>query len=223
MPDDYKISDLSNAVEISNNDLMEISAVNSSSDTGYSSVKATMTQIAEKIANDVQYSADLETTAKTIVGAINEVNAGGGGGGASSLDDLDDVDIDSPQDGQILLYDDANDEWVNGDNVAKSLAESVKTTDETPYQLRQTPITANRTLEKLIGVSCAFNQLVNTGDTSINTTSGHKYVTKINNVWSIIAGDSAVTIVDDSSDMVIDLTACFGSEVADYLYNLENG
>ena len=93
--------------------------------------------------------------------------------------------------------------------------------NETPYQLRQTPITANRTLEKLIGVSCAFNQLVNTGDTSINTTSGRKYLTKINNVWSIIAGGSAVTIVDDSSDMVIDLTAMFGSEVADYLYNLE--
>lgn len=94
--------------------------------------------------------------------------------------------------------------------------------DSVPYQLRQTPITANRTLEKLIGVSCAFNQLINSGDTSINTTSGHKYVTKINNVWSIIAGGSAVTIVDDSSDMVIDLTACFGSEVADYLYTLES-
>ena len=106
---------------------------------------------------------------------------------------------------------------------ALSLVESVKTLEQTPYQLRQTPITANRTLEKLIGVSCAFNQLVNTGDTSINTTSGHKYVTKINNVWSIISGGSAVTIVDDSSDMLIDLTACFGSEVADYLYNLENG
>lgn len=161
MPDDYKISDLSNVVEISNNDLMEISAVNSSSDTGYSSVKATMTQIAEKIANGVQYSADLETTSKTLVGAINEVNAGGG---ASSLDDLGDVDIDSPQDKQVLLYDDANDEWVNGDNVAKSLAESIKTTEETPYQYRQTPLTANRTLEKLIGVSCAFNQLVQNGN-----------------------------------------------------------
>ena len=41
MPDDYKISDLSNVVEISNNDLVEISAVNTSSQTGYSSVKAT--------------------------------------------------------------------------------------------------------------------------------------------------------------------------------------
>ena len=99
----------------------------------------------------------------------------------------------------------------------------VYTENETPYQIRTAPAGNNRCLEKLVGVSCAFNQLVNSGDTSINTTSGRKYLTKINNVWSIISGGSAVTIVDDTSDMVIDLTACFGSEVADYLYNLENG
>ena len=118
-------------------------------------------------------------------------------------------------------------DWDQSDNTAKDYIKNkpyvtVYTENETPYQIRTAPAGNNRTLEKLIGVSCAFNQLVNSGDTSINTTSGHKYVTKINNVWSIIAGGSAVTIVDDSSDMVIDLTACFGSEVADYLYNLEN-
>ena len=99
----------------------------------------------------------------------------------------------------------------------------VYTENETPYQLRTSPAGNNRCLEKLVGCSVAFNQLVDMGDTSINTTSGHKYVTKINNVWSIIAGGSAVTIVDDSSDMVIDLTAMFGSEVADYLYNSDDG
>lgn len=285
MPDDYKISDLTTAGAITNNDLMEISTVNSSSETGYSSVKATMTQIANKIANGVQYSADLETTAKTLVGAINEVNAGGG---ASFLDDLDDVNISLPQDKQVLLYDDANDEWVNGDNVAESLAESVKTTDQTPYQFRQTPITANRTLEKLIGVSCAFNQLVqNSGisftstnsdtrdifalrireisapyiffflenltapkhiqtiinatasftglmlyhdgsqsnivgysDNDFNVISGHKYLLNID-----VTGADVQTVGGVSYDdfNIIDLTACFGSEVADYLYTLESG
>lgn len=78
MPDDYKISDLSNVVEISNNDLVEISAVNTSSQTGYSSVKATITQLANKIVNNILYSADLVTTAKTIIGAINELASGGG-------------------------------------------------------------------------------------------------------------------------------------------------
>ena len=98
----------------------------------------------------------------------------------------------------------------------------VYTENETPYQLRTSPAGNNRCLEKLVGCSVAFNQLVDTGTASVNTTSGRKYLTKINSVWSIISGGSAVTIVDDSSDMVIDLTAMFGSEVADYLYNLEN-
>ena len=38
----------------------------------------------------------------------------GGGGGASALNDLSDVDISSPTDGQALLYDANNQEWVNG-------------------------------------------------------------------------------------------------------------
>ena len=109
-------------------------------------------------------------------------------------------------------------------DVLSNLIKTTGTENEQPYQLRQTPTNiGNLCLEKLVGVSCAFNQLVNTGDTSINTTSGKKYLTKINSVWSIISGGSAVTIVDDSSDMVIDLTQMFGSEVADYLYSLENG
>ena len=119
-----------------------------------------------------------------------------------------------------------NSDWNSNSGVSQILNKPwvpVYTENETPYQIRTAPAGNNRTLEKLIGVSCAFNQLVDSGDTSINTTSGHKYLTKINNVWSIIAGGSAVTIVDDSSDMVIDLTSCFGSEVADYLYNSADG
>lgn len=96
--------------------------------------------------------------------------------------------------------------------------------EQLPYQTRPTPSNVgNKCLEKVVGVSCAFNQLVNTGDTSINTTSGRNYITKINSIWSIIQGGSVVTIVDDDSDMVIDLTALFGMEIADYLYTLESG
>lgn len=96
--------------------------------------------------------------------------------------------------------------------------------DETPYQTRIAPSNiGNMALEKLVGVSCVFNQLVNTGDTSINTVSGHKYYTSINGTKSIIQGGSAVSINDSSEDNVIDLTAMFGSEVADYLYTLESG
>lgn len=38
----------------------------------------------------------------------------GGGGGSSTLAGLTDVNISSPTDGQALVYDDVNDEWVNG-------------------------------------------------------------------------------------------------------------
>ena len=96
--------------------------------------------------------------------------------------------------------------------------------DQTPYQLRQAPSSiGNLALEKVVGLTVCFNQLVNTGDTSINTVSGHKYYTSINGTKSIIQGGSAVSINDSSEDNVIDLTAMFGSTVADYLYNLENG
>lgn len=39
----------------------------------------------------------------------------GGGGGSSTLAGLSDVDITTPTGGQALVYDDVNDEWVNGD------------------------------------------------------------------------------------------------------------
>lgn len=39
----------------------------------------------------------------------------GGGGGSSTLAGLSDVDITTPTGGQALIYDDVNDEWVNGD------------------------------------------------------------------------------------------------------------
>ena len=95
--------------------------------------------------------------------------------------------------------------------------------NQMPYQSRINTNTGNLALEKLVGLTVCFNQLVNTGDTSINTVSGHKYYTSINGTKSIIQGGSAVSINDSSEDNVIDLTAMFGSEVADYLYTLESG
>ena len=166
-------------------------------------------------------------------------------------------------------------------------ASSTPTVDKVPYQYRQTPITANRCLEKLVGCSVAFNQLFNfTGSTttingitftvnadngitlsgtasdmaslSINTgtsiINGHKYFISggydnniritntmtsaltLNASASIKACDYTTNYADFSLTvsngtaistpitvypMFIDLTAMFGSEVADYLYTLE--
>lgn len=48
-------------------------------------------------------------------------------GGASSLADLDDVNIDNPADGQLLIYDFDNDEWVNEDMVQSDWNEADNT------------------------------------------------------------------------------------------------
>lgn len=79
MPDDYRISDLSTTPSIGNSDLMELSVVNSASESGYTSMKAPVLNLANKIVNETQYVSDLQTQNKTITGAINEVAQGGGG------------------------------------------------------------------------------------------------------------------------------------------------
>lgn len=76
MPDDYRISDLTTVSAISDADLMELSAVNTASDTGYSSMKMPITALASKLLGGTQYAADLQTAAKTIFGAINELKNG---------------------------------------------------------------------------------------------------------------------------------------------------
>ena len=67
-------------------------------------------------------------------------------------------------------------------------------------------------LKKIGGKSVVFNQLVDTGTTEVATISGHKYYTLISGTASIITSDgTAITIVEDTADMVCDLTLCFGS------------
>ena len=73
MPDDYRISDLDTIVTVDNNDLFEISAVNQASPSGFTSMKIPVTKLAEKLATGIQYAADLKTSQKTLVGAINSV------------------------------------------------------------------------------------------------------------------------------------------------------
>lgn len=79
----------------------------------YESKKVTAQDVGNFIASTQQYTG-LDTTAKTLIGAINEA-AQGGGGGASALDDLSDVSISSPQVGQILEYAQIgqNKKWTN--------------------------------------------------------------------------------------------------------------
>lgn len=77
---DKKISELDQALQINNDAVFPMSQDNSGTDTTY---KATITQLSTEIGEGQTFS-NLQTTDKTLVGAINEVAQGGGGGGPSN-------------------------------------------------------------------------------------------------------------------------------------------
>jgi hypothetical protein len=67
-------------------------------------------------------------------------------------------------------------------------------------------------LEQIGGKTVVWNQLVDSGTTTVSTISGHKYYTLIDGTASIVTADgTAITIVDDTADMVFDLTLMFGA------------
>ena len=108
--------------------------------------------------------------------------------------------------------------------LAEQLLSDVEVVDQIPYFLRPSGGNgADREYDQIVGASCIWNQLVNTGDTSVTVTSGHKYYSNINGTKTIGASDgTAISINDASEDNVVDLTALFGSAtIADYLYTLE--
>lgn len=65
------ISQLETAPEVSISDLVEVAVPDENSESGYASRKESLAQIADFMANDVLYD-DLETTAQSLVGSINE-------------------------------------------------------------------------------------------------------------------------------------------------------
>jgi len=108
---DIKISELTTASEIKNEDNIELSQNTGS---GLVSLKATILALATKIATNINFSSALQTTSKTLTGAINELAQGGGG--SSTLAGLTDVDIDdlTLADGQILAFNGTSEKWENG-------------------------------------------------------------------------------------------------------------
>lgn len=75
MPDEYRISELPNVSDLNNDDLIEVSQVSPLATSGFVSLKAKITDLANKIINGVQFTSALTTTSKTVIGAVNEVNA----------------------------------------------------------------------------------------------------------------------------------------------------
>lgn len=106
---------------------------------------------------------------------------------------------------------------------AKAVLSTTYESDSEPYNFRRSKSNGNRkSVEKLVGGTIAWNQIVNTNFTSVTIPSGHKYVACINFEWEVSSSDGATISVDGANnDMVFDLTAMFGSAIADYVYNLE--
>lgn len=93
------------------------------------SLKTSLGAIAEKINTSLTYSG-LNTTSKTVVGAINELEQGGGGGGSSTLAGLTDVDFTNLSDEDFIQYDATNQEWVNVAISGVSVQPEIYSTEE---------------------------------------------------------------------------------------------
>lgn len=70
---DIKISELERVQSLNNGDLVEVSQEDTYSETGYSSKSAKMTDLGEKVVNGIEYTSELDTSNKKIIGAINEI------------------------------------------------------------------------------------------------------------------------------------------------------
>ena len=105
---------------------------------------------------------------------------------------------------------------------ANQLLADTYTSDEEPYHYRATPSNAGtREMDEIVGGSVVWNQLVNTSTSSVTVTSGHKYVAKISDAWSVGASTGTALNVTGGTDMVFDITQMFPSTIADHIYNLE--
>lgn len=104
---------------------------------------------------------------------------------------------------------------------AEQLLSDVGTEDKQPYLFRAVPYDSTRVDEEVVGCSVGWNQLVGSDTSSVTVTSGHKLYTVISGTASIVASDGTAISVTGGTDMVIDLTAWFGSAIADYAYTLE--
>lgn len=146
---DIKISELTTASQINNNDNIELSQ--DSGGGSLVSLKATILAVATKIVKGINFTSDLQTTDKTIIGAINEA-AQGGGGGSSSLAGLSDVDIDDQtlDDDQVLVWDSVSEKWVNANQSGQGGTTVVANPSGTPTDDLET-IQIGNTIYNLVG------------------------------------------------------------------------
>lgn len=195
MPDNKSISQLTTAEQTTSSDLFETSIPNGS--LGYLSRKVSLDAIANFIANNLNYS-DLQTVAKTLIGAINEAAQSGGGASiqemtqaeynaltpeqkadgtlraisdaTTSISNIDDVNISSVADGDVLAYDSTSSKWVNKELEADAIAY-----DNTSSGLNATDVQA-----AIDEVNTRLTGLIKTRSVYITTNSAGQYVSNLN-------------------------------------------
>ena len=97
----------------------------------------------------------------------------------------------------------------------------VVTEDNAPYIYRQSPSGSYVDLS-LVGGTVAWNQLVQTSDTSCTVPNAHKYIFHHGTTYDVAISDgNAFTVDGSANDNVHDITQAFGSTIADYIYTLE--
>lgn len=111
---------------------------------------------------------------------------------------------------------------------AEQLLASVYVEDKVPYNFRTSGGSADigdREIDKIVGGTLKWNQLVGENDTSVTVPIEHKYFYRI--VVSDIAtngialSDGTAIAVTGGVDNINDLTLMFGTTIADYVYGLE--
>lgn len=117
-----------------------------------------------------------------------------------------------------------------GDNAVALSVALTPTQDGTPWisdtlntepYLSRVAQNGNTADETIVGGTVAWNQLVDTGTTSVTVPTGHKYIAKINGIWTL--GNGGTVSVTGGTDMLTDLTLMFANNpaIADYVYSLE--
>ena len=131
----------------------------------------------------------------------------------------------SAEEAQEVLENKADNDGYYPSLYAGNLSSTKKQTDSVPYLFRKTAGGASKIGEReddtLVGATVNVNQLVDADTSSVTIQSGHKYYAVIGGTRTIANSTGTAISVTGGTDMVTDLTAYFGSTIADYLYNLE--
>lgn len=164
---DKKISEMTTASQVNDSDNIELSQGSGT----FTSVKASILAIATKILTGINFTSALQTTDKTVIGAINEVSQGGGGGGSSTLAGLTDVAITSVSNGQMLKFDTSSNKWINVNAPSSGTWTDVTGTlvaGQTSITLSDASITTTSTIEVFNDLDVPYNsKTVSTGSITL--------------------------------------------------------